>query len=110
MIRHFVKTDCSFISLKKILRPAIALLKPTGKVVALIKPQFEAGRAEADRGAGVITDPAIHQRVLEELAAFVRTEQASPALPALIWQGVTESPILGPAGNKEFLVLIEKAG
>jgi 23S rRNA (cytidine1920-2'-O)/16S rRNA (cytidine1409-2'-O)-methyltransferase len=99
--------DCSFISLKKILRPAIALLKPAGKVVALIKPQFEAGRAEADRGAGVITDPAIHQRVLEELAAFVRTE---PALPALSWQGVTESPILGPAGNKEFLVLIEKAG
>jgi len=99
--------DCSFISLKKILRPAIALLKPAGKVVALIKPQFEAGRAEADRGAGVITDPAIHQRVLEELAAFVRTE---PALPGLIWQGVTESPILGPAGNKEFLVLIEKAG
>jgi 23S rRNA (cytidine1920-2'-O)/16S rRNA (cytidine1409-2'-O)-methyltransferase len=99
-----VVIDCSFISLQKILRPAIALLKPAGKVVALVKPQFEAGRAEADRGAGVITDPAIHQRVLEELAAFVRTETG------LAWRGVTESPILGPAGNKEFLVLIEKAG
>jgi 23S rRNA (cytidine1920-2'-O)/16S rRNA (cytidine1409-2'-O)-methyltransferase len=99
-----VVIDCSFISLKKILPPAIALLRAAGKVVALVKPQFEAGRAEADRGAGVITDPAIHQRVLEELAAFIRSE-----LP-LVWQGVTESPILGPAGNKEFLVLIEKAG
>ena len=96
--------DCSFISLRKILPPAVALLRATGKIVALIKPQFEAGKAEADQGAGVITDPAIHERVLRELEQFV-AEQSF-----LRWCGVTESPLLGPAGNKEFLVLIEKQG
>lgn len=100
----FVVIDCSFISLRKILPPAVALLRAGGKVVALIKPQFEAGKAEADKGAGVITDPAIHQRVLRELQDFAAT------LPGLHWRGVTESPLLGPAGNKEFLALIEKAG
>ena len=95
--------DCSFISLKKILPPAIALLSGKGKIIALIKPQFEAGRVEVDKGRGVITDAAIHERVLVELEAFVG------ALPGCQWRGVTESPLLGPAGNKEFLVLIEKA-
>jgi 23S rRNA (cytidine1920-2'-O)/16S rRNA (cytidine1409-2'-O)-methyltransferase len=99
-----VVIDCSFISLRKILPPAIALLSPSGRIVALIKPQFEAGRAEADRGAGVIRDPEIHERVLRELRQFVA------ALPNLRWQCVTESPVLGPAGNKEFLVLIESLG
>jgi len=97
-----VVVDCSFISLRKILPPAIALLKSSGKIVALIKPQFEAGKAEADKGAGVITDPAVHERVLRELEEFVKMK------PELKWCGVTESPLLGPAGNKEFLVLIEK--
>ena len=96
--------DCSFISLRKILPPAVALLRPGGKIVALVKPQFEAGKAEADRGAGVIRDPAIHERVLRELQAFVATQ------PGLEWRQMTESPLLGPAGNKEFLVLIEKSG
>jgi 23S rRNA (cytidine1920-2'-O)/16S rRNA (cytidine1409-2'-O)-methyltransferase len=96
--------DCSFISLKKILPPAVPLLKPDGKIVALIKPQFEAGKAEADKGRGVITDPGIHERVLNELREFVAAQAG------LFWRGVVESPLLGPAGNKEFLVLIEKAG
>jgi len=96
--------DCSFISLKKILPPAIALLRTEGKIIALIKPQFEAGKAEADKGRGVITDAAIHERVLAELAGFVAT------LAGVRWHGVTDSPLLGPAGNKEFLVLIEKTG
>jgi 23S rRNA (cytidine1920-2'-O)/16S rRNA (cytidine1409-2'-O)-methyltransferase len=96
--------DCSFISLRKILPPTVALLRPSGKIVALIKPQFEAGKAEADRGAGVIKDPAVHQRVLRELQEFVA------ARDNLRWVDVTESPLLGPAGNKEFLVLIEKHG
>jgi 23S rRNA (cytidine1920-2'-O)/16S rRNA (cytidine1409-2'-O)-methyltransferase len=96
--------DCSFISLRKILPPAIALLKPSGKIVALIKPQFEAGKEEADKGAGVITDTAVHDRVLRELKEFVGKQEG------LRWRGVTESPLLGPAGNKEFLALIEKAG
>ena len=97
-----VVVDCSFISLKKILPPAVPLLQPDGKIVALIKPQFEAGKKEADRGRGVITDPAVHERVLAELREFV-TAQAG-----LCWRGVVESPLLGPAGNKEFLMLIEK--
>jgi 23S rRNA (cytidine1920-2'-O)/16S rRNA (cytidine1409-2'-O)-methyltransferase len=99
-----VVIDCSFISWRKILPPAIALVRPLGKVVALIKPQFEAGKEEADRGAGVITDPEVHARVLRELEQFVGE------IAEVKWRGVVESPLLGPAGNKEFLVLIEKHG
>jgi 23S rRNA (cytidine1920-2'-O)/16S rRNA (cytidine1409-2'-O)-methyltransferase len=115
--------DCSFISLRKILPAAVPLLKADGKIIALIKPQFEAGKAEADKGRGVITDAAIHDRVLRELRDFV-SAQAGPvrygggSLEAsrgalshgagLCWRSVVESPLLGPAGNKEFLVLIEK--
>jgi 23S rRNA (cytidine1920-2'-O)/16S rRNA (cytidine1409-2'-O)-methyltransferase len=94
--------DCSFISLQKILPPAIALLKTDGKIVALIKPQFEAGKTEVDKGRGVITDTAVHERVIGELEEFVNKQAG------LDWRGVTESPLIGPAGNKEFLVLIEK--
>ena len=97
-----ITIDCSFISLRKILPPAVALLRASGNIVALIKPQFEAGKTEVDKGEGVITDPAIHERVLRELEEFVARE-----IP-LRWRGVTESPLLGPAGNKEFLVLLEK--
>jgi 23S rRNA (cytidine1920-2'-O)/16S rRNA (cytidine1409-2'-O)-methyltransferase len=99
-----VVIDCSFISLRKILPPAVALLRPSGNIVALIKPQFEAGKTEVDKGEGVITDPAIHDRVLRELEEFVAGDTR------IRWRGVTESPLLGPAGNKEFLVLIEKTG
>jgi len=84
-----------------VLPAAVALLRPGGRIVALVKPQFEAGRAEADRGAGVITDPAVHQRVLAELEAFTST------LGGIAWRGVTASPLLGPAGNREFLALLE---
>jgi 23S rRNA (cytidine1920-2'-O)/16S rRNA (cytidine1409-2'-O)-methyltransferase len=94
--------DCSFISLRKILLPAIPLLKSNGKIVALVKPQFEAGKAEADKGQGVIRDASVHERILEELREFVAAQNN------LIWRGMTESPLLGPAGNKEFLALIEK--
>jgi 23S rRNA (cytidine1920-2'-O)/16S rRNA (cytidine1409-2'-O)-methyltransferase len=97
-----VTVDCAFISLRQVLPAAVALLKETGKVVALVKPQFEAGKAEVDRGAGVITDPAVHCRVLAELEAFAAT------LSGIRWSGVTESPLLGPAGNREFLALLEK--
>ncbi len=97
-----VVVDCSFISLRQILPAAVALLRPSGRIVALIKPQFEAGKAEADRGAGVITDPAVHARVLAELEDFVSS------LPGVRWRGRTESPLRGPAGNREFLALLEK--
>jgi 23S rRNA (cytidine1920-2'-O)/16S rRNA (cytidine1409-2'-O)-methyltransferase len=99
-----VVIDCSFISLQKILPTAIALLKANGKIVALVKPQFEAGRAEADKGRGVITDSAVHERVLDELKKFVAAQTG------LNWRGMVESPLLGPAGNKEFFALIEKTG
>jgi 23S rRNA (cytidine1920-2'-O)/16S rRNA (cytidine1409-2'-O)-methyltransferase len=56
-----------------------------------------------DRGAGVITDPQVHQRVLQEMQDFVS------AIDGARWLGVTQSPVLGPAGNKEFLALIEKS-
>jgi 23S rRNA (cytidine1920-2'-O)/16S rRNA (cytidine1409-2'-O)-methyltransferase len=101
---NLVVIDCSFISLRKILPAAVALLARPGRIVALVKPQFEAGKAEADKGAGVIRDAAIHQRVLGEIEEFVRAQ------PGLRWGGVTESPLLGPAGNKEFLALIESVG
>ncbi|MGH8022372.1 MAG: TlyA family RNA methyltransferase [Limisphaerales bacterium] len=94
--------DCSFISLRKILPPAVALLKGPGKMVALVKPQFEAGKAEADKGRGVIRDASIHERILRELRQFTAEQQN------LKWRDVVESPLEGPAGNKEFLVLIEK--
>jgi 23S rRNA (cytidine1920-2'-O)/16S rRNA (cytidine1409-2'-O)-methyltransferase len=94
--------DCAFISLRNILPAAVPLLKPDGKIVALIKPQFEAGKAEADRGRGVIRDAAVHERVLVDLQKFVAAQSG------LYWRNVVESPLLGPAGNKEFLVLIEK--
>jgi 23S rRNA (cytidine1920-2'-O)/16S rRNA (cytidine1409-2'-O)-methyltransferase len=101
---ELVVIDCSFISLRKILPTAVALLRPSGRIVALIKPQFEAGKAEADRGAGVIRDPAVHERVLSELREFAGT------LVGLKWRDVTEYPIPGPAGNIEFFVLLEKSG
>ena len=94
--------DCSFISLKLILPVALNLVAEGGRIVALIKPQFEAGKEEVDRGEGVIRDPLIHERVLAELREF------ADRIPSTRWQAVTESPLLGPAGNKEFLVLIEK--
>jgi 23S rRNA (cytidine1920-2'-O)/16S rRNA (cytidine1409-2'-O)-methyltransferase len=100
--RDLIVADCSFISLRLILPALAPLLAPNGRIVALIKPQFEAGRVEADRGRGVITDPAIHARVLEELRAFVE------AMPSLQWRAECESPIMGPAGNREFLALLEK--
>lgn len=94
--------DCSFISLKKILPGILPWVGGSGKIVALIKPQFEAGKAEVDKGAGVILDPLVHERVIKELESFVLQEMK------MTWRSVTASPILGPAGNREFLVLIEK--
>ena len=68
----------------------------------LVKPQFEAGKAEADKGRGVIRDPQVHRRVLDELRAFV--DEKSP----LEWVAEIESPLTGPAGNREFLVLLNR--
>ena len=95
--------DCSFISLRKVLPVLPPLLRPGAAILALVKPQFEAGREEADRGAGVITDPAVHQRVLAELEAF-----ATDGMHGLAWLGSVESPLLGPAGNREFVAHLRR--
>jgi 23S rRNA (cytidine1920-2'-O)/16S rRNA (cytidine1409-2'-O)-methyltransferase len=97
-----VTIDCSFISLRKIFPAAFSLARKGGTIVALVKPQFEAGKAEADKGAGVISDPAIHERVLDELESFVAD------VSGVTWRGTTKSPLKGPAGNIEFLARIEK--
>jgi 23S rRNA (cytidine1920-2'-O)/16S rRNA (cytidine1409-2'-O)-methyltransferase len=97
-----ITCDASFISLSKVLAAALALAKPGAKLLALVKPQFEAGREEVGKG-GVVRDPAVHQRICDAAAAWV----ASQGWRAL---GVTESPITGPEGNIEFLLGAEKAG
>lgn len=99
-----VTIDCAFISLRLLLPPAMVLTRAGGRLVALIKPQFEVGKRDADRAAGVIRDPALHRRVVEEMEAFVG------GLPALRWVGVVASPVQGGAGNREFLACLEKTG
>src|SRR5947209_9835403 len=96
-----VAIDVSFISLRLVLPALVPLLAPEAWVVALVKPQFEAGKAEADRGSGVITDPAVHARVLEELQEWIG--QHTPFKV----KGLTDSPIYGCDGNREFLLYLE---
>ena len=95
--------DVSFISLRLVLPTVAALLAPDGWVVALVKPQFEAGRAEADRGAGVIGDPRVHQQVLRGLLAWLAEWPARPG-PRLAARGLIPSPIVGRDGNREYLL------
>ena len=87
--------DLSFISLTKIL-PALIAVMVTGDLVALIKPQFEAGPEQVGRG-GVVRDPEVRRAVVERTRAF------SASLDGLVWQDSCESPIKGPAGNVEYL-------
>ena len=97
----FATADVSFISLTHIL-PAIArVLTGGGRIVTLIKPQFEAGREQVGRG-GVVRDPAIHEEVIRRIQTF-GVEEAG-----LVWSGYSPSPLVGPAGNVEFLALWEK--
>jgi 23S rRNA (cytidine1920-2'-O)/16S rRNA (cytidine1409-2'-O)-methyltransferase len=95
--------DVSFISLRLVLPPMAALLRPGGWVVALVKPQFEAGRAEADRGAGVISDPAVHRAVLRELLEWLADWEEREG-PRLVARGLVASPIEGREGNREYLL------
>jgi len=91
-----VVCDASFISLMKVLETPLALARPDARLVALIKPQFEAGPGEVGKG-GVVRDPAVHARVCDEVCRWLE-EQGRPPI------GVIESPIRGPEGNVEFLV------
>jgi 23S rRNA (cytidine1920-2'-O)/16S rRNA (cytidine1409-2'-O)-methyltransferase len=91
-----VTIDASFISLKVLLPVIKGWLAPEAELVALVKPQFEAGRQEVAKGDGVIRDPQVHQRILEEILAYAQS---------LGFEGkeVIRSPLTGPKGNVEFL-------
>ena len=101
--------DVSFISLRLVLPAVAGLLRRGGWVVALVKPQFEAGRAEADRGAGVISDAAVHRTVLHDLLEWL-AEWGEREGPRLIVRGLTISPILGREGNREYLLHLTVPG
>ena len=94
--------DASFISLAKVLERPLTFARPGAALVALIKPQFEAGREEVGKG-GVVRDPAIHQRVCDEAVAWAQGNGWSV-------MGVTQSPITGPQGNVEFLLYARLGG
>lgn len=94
--------DASFISLAKVLERPLGFAAPGALLVALIKPQFEAGRADVGKG-GVVRDPAIHARVCEDVRSWLAAQPG--------WQviGITPSPITGPEGNVEFLIAAQRA-
>jgi len=97
----WVVCDASFIALRKVLEVPLALAARPTRLVALIKPQFEVGRAEVGKG-GVVRDPALHARVCAEVRAWLEGEG---------WEveGIVESPITGPEGNVEFLIAAFRA-
>lgn len=97
-----VVCDASFIALAKVLEAGLRLARSGALLVALVKPQFEAGREEVGKG-GVVRDPDVHARVCAQARAWVETQG---------WRvvGVSESPITGPEGNKEFLLGAIKDG
>ena len=92
----WVVCDASFIGMAKVLERPLELAAPQCRLVSLIKPQFEVGREEVGKG-GVVRDPALHERVCEEVRHWLETGG---------WQvqGIVESPITGPKGNVEFLI------
>lgn len=97
----WVVCDASFIGLATVLPAALALTKPRAQLVALIKPQFEAGREHVGKG-GVVRDPDVHHAVCERVRAWAES---------LGWtvQGIVESPITGPEGNVEFLLVAHRS-
>jgi 23S rRNA (cytidine1920-2'-O)/16S rRNA (cytidine1409-2'-O)-methyltransferase len=97
-----VTCDASFISLSKILETPLKLARPGARLIALVKPQFEAGRDEVGKG-GVVRDPAVRERVCTAAADWVTSQGWRVA-------GIVESPITGPEGNVEFLLGAEKSG
>jgi len=97
-----IVADASFISLRTILAHAVSFLALAGEIVALVKPQFEAGRARLGK-RGVVRDPEVHRAVLREI------RDAMPEL-GLIPTALTASPLVGPAGNREFLLRLGRRG
>lgn len=93
---RFASVDVSFISLTLILPPVTTLIEPGGELVTLIKPQFEAGREQVEKG-GVVRDPAARDEAVRRVREF------GVGTLGLEWLGLCESPLKGPAGNVEFL-------
>jgi 23S rRNA (cytidine1920-2'-O)/16S rRNA (cytidine1409-2'-O)-methyltransferase len=98
---QLIVCDVSFIALRLALSPALELAAPGAKLIALIKPQYEAGR-QAVAGSGVVRNAEIHERVCNEISAWL---SAQPHWRVL---GLTDSPITGSGGNREFLIAAEK--
>lgn len=98
---QFAVMDTSFISLRLVIPAVLPFLDTEAALVALIKPQFEAGRAQVGKG-GVIRDPDVHEEVCRTVAAYCEGL-------GLVVQGITPSPILGPKGNREFLLYALKS-
>jgi 23S rRNA (cytidine1920-2'-O)/16S rRNA (cytidine1409-2'-O)-methyltransferase len=97
-----ITCDASFIGLRTVLPTALALAKPGALLVALIKPQFEAGPKSVGKG-GVVRDPEVHRAVCKAAASWINSQ------PGWSMVGLTESPITGPAGNREFLLFARKS-
>lgn len=89
--------DLSFISLKRVIAPLFAVCRPGATFILLVKPQFEAGRAEVSKAKGVITDPVVHERIRQEIHSAIEAAGGT----ALKWM---DSPITGTDGNRELLV------
>jgi 23S rRNA (cytidine1920-2'-O)/16S rRNA (cytidine1409-2'-O)-methyltransferase len=100
---EMITCDASFIGLATVLPAPLALAAEEAKLVALVKPQFEAGREHVGKG-GVVRDPAVHHEVCERAAAWVAAQ------PGWTVVGVVESPVLGPQGNREFLLYARRSG
>lgn len=99
-----VVMDLSFISLRSVLPAVWPFLRDEGVLVALVKPQFEAGKAQADKGRGVIRDAAVQEAALEDVRAF-----ALARLPGVLLVGSMDSPIEGADGNREFLLCLRRS-
>ncbi|HVO84342.1 MAG TPA: TlyA family RNA methyltransferase [Syntrophobacteria bacterium] len=93
--------DTSFISLTKVIPRVLGFLSEGGRLLALIKPQFEVGRGRVGKG-GVVRQPELHRQVVSEVERFCRDQ-------GLAVEGVVESPLLGPKGNREFFILAVKS-
>ena len=98
---YFASIDVSFISLTMVLTPVYDILSENGQVVALIKPQFEAGREKVGK-KGVVRDPAVHEEVIRKVAAYALTVGFIP-------EALDYSPVKGPEGNIEYLIFLQKS-
>ena len=96
----FISIDVSFISLKLVLPVASEIIKAGGQIVALVKPQFEAGKEQVGKG-GIVKDPSIHKEVILRVCGYAKDNGLNPV-------DLTKSPITGAKGNQEYLILLKK--